>query len=126
MVKSSGFMFDGADELAGRRSCGYSSGMSKANLLSSAEPTGAERQLLDEALEEFTRDRDPGKPWREVLEDIFASAPGRRKLRPLNPKHHLTPALSPIFMAERGTLYGASKLSNVADLIPHLVYSNKS
>jgi hypothetical protein len=47
----------------------------EADLISGAEPTAVERQLLDEALEEFTRDRDPGKPWREVLNEIRSSRP---------------------------------------------------
>jgi hypothetical protein len=34
------------------------------------EPTASERQILDEALAEFERDGDPGKPWREVLRKL--------------------------------------------------------
>jgi len=44
----------------------------EADLVGGAEPTNVERQLLDEAFEEFTRDRDPGKPCREVLGEIRA------------------------------------------------------
>jgi hypothetical protein len=42
----------------------------EADLVGGAEPTDAERRLLDEALEEFTRDGDLGKPWREVVAEI--------------------------------------------------------
>jgi len=42
----------------------------EADLISGSEPSDAERKILDEAFEEFTRDRDPGKPWREVLDEI--------------------------------------------------------
>jgi len=42
----------------------------EADLVASDEPTDTERRLLDEAFEEFTRDRDSGKPWREVLNEI--------------------------------------------------------
>jgi len=42
----------------------------EADLVCGAEPSAAERQLLDEALEEFERDRDPGKSWGEVLAEI--------------------------------------------------------
>jgi len=42
----------------------------EADLVGGAEPTDAERPLLDEALEGFTRGRDPGRPWREVLRNL--------------------------------------------------------
>ena len=42
----------------------------EADLVGGAEPTDAERQLLDEAFEQFIRDSDPGQPWREVLNEI--------------------------------------------------------
>lgn len=47
----------------------------EADLVGDAGPTNAERQLLDEALEEFARDRDPGKPWREVLRELNTGRP---------------------------------------------------
>jgi hypothetical protein len=47
----------------------------EADLVGSDEPTAGERQALDEALEEFTHDRDPGKPWREVFRQLRASRP---------------------------------------------------
>jgi len=42
----------------------------EADLVDCAELTIAERQLLDDAFEKFSRDRDPGKPWREVLRNF--------------------------------------------------------
>lgn len=42
----------------------------EADLVEGGAPTDAERRLLDEALEGFRSDRDPGKPWREVLDGI--------------------------------------------------------
>lgn len=43
------------------------------DLLHGAGPTAAERKLLDEALAQFERDGDPGRPWRDVLQSIRAS-----------------------------------------------------
>jgi hypothetical protein len=45
----------------------------EADLIGGDEPTATERQALDEALEEFERDGDPGKPWREVLRQLRTS-----------------------------------------------------
>ena len=42
----------------------------EADLVGGDEPADVERQLLDEAFERFTRDRNPGQPWREVLSEI--------------------------------------------------------
>ena len=42
----------------------------EAHLVSAAGSSDEERRVLDEALEEFARDRDPGQPWREVLTEI--------------------------------------------------------
>ena len=42
----------------------------EADLMSGGEPTLAERQALDEALEEFARDRNPGQPWRDVFREL--------------------------------------------------------
>jgi hypothetical protein len=40
------------------------------DLLHGSGPTLEERQILDHALAEFERDRDPGMPWRESLLNI--------------------------------------------------------
>jgi hypothetical protein len=45
----------------------------EADLVGSDEPTASERQALDEALTEFERDGDPGRPWREVLRELRTS-----------------------------------------------------
>jgi hypothetical protein len=45
----------------------------EADLVDSSEATAVERQALDEALEEFQRDRDSGQPWREVLAQLRSS-----------------------------------------------------
>jgi hypothetical protein len=45
----------------------------EADLVGSDGPTAAERQALDEALEEFARDRDPGMPWRDVFRQLRTS-----------------------------------------------------
>ena len=45
----------------------------EADLVSGDEPTASERQVLDEALAEFERDGDPGRPWREVLRRLRTS-----------------------------------------------------
>lgn len=42
----------------------------EADLVNGVEPTDAERQILDEAFAQFNQDGDPGRPWREVLEEI--------------------------------------------------------
>jgi hypothetical protein len=47
----------------------------EADLIGGEEPTASERQALDEALKEFKRDGDPGKPWRDVLRELRASRP---------------------------------------------------
>jgi hypothetical protein len=46
----------------------------EADLISSDEPTPAERQALDAALAEFERDRNPGEPWRDVLRQVRQSS----------------------------------------------------
>ena len=45
----------------------------EADLLDSGAPTPAERQALDEALDEFAQDRSPGEPWRDVFRQIRES-----------------------------------------------------
>jgi hypothetical protein len=45
----------------------------EADLVGADEPTAAERQALDKALEEFTRDRNPGTPWRDVFRELRQS-----------------------------------------------------
>lgn len=42
----------------------------EADLVSGDEPSPGERQALDAALAEFERDRDPGQPWRDVLQQV--------------------------------------------------------
>jgi len=37
------------------------------------EPSVEEKHILDQALAEFERDGDAGKPWRQVLRDIRSS-----------------------------------------------------
>jgi hypothetical protein len=43
------------------------------DLMQGVGPTAEEKRLLDEALADFQRDRDPGRPWREVLREIRSS-----------------------------------------------------
>ena len=43
------------------------------DLLHGAGPSAGERKLLDDALAEFERDGNPGRPWREVLKAVRAS-----------------------------------------------------
>lgn len=45
----------------------------EADLVSGVAPTPAERQALDAALAEFERDRHPGEPWRDVLQQLRPS-----------------------------------------------------
>ena len=45
----------------------------EADLVRGAEPSPAERQALDAAMEEFERDRNPGEPWRGVLQQVRQS-----------------------------------------------------
>jgi len=45
----------------------------EADLIGADEPTTFERQALDDALAEFERDGDPGKPWRDVLRELRSS-----------------------------------------------------
>jgi hypothetical protein len=45
----------------------------EADLLDGGVPTPAEREALDEALDEFERDPSPGEPWREVFRQIRES-----------------------------------------------------
>ena len=42
----------------------------EADLLAGGVPTPAERQALDEALDEFAQARNPGEPWRDVFQEI--------------------------------------------------------
>jgi hypothetical protein len=44
------------------------------DLLHGAGPTAEEMKLLDEALAEFRRDGNPGRPWREVLRKFRPSS----------------------------------------------------
>lgn len=45
------------------------------DLLHGVGPTSEEKKMLDDALAEFERDGNPGKPWREVLRQFrFPSA----------------------------------------------------
>jgi hypothetical protein len=46
----------------------------EADLIAGNEPSHAERQILDAALAEFERDRNPGEPWRDVLQRIRHSS----------------------------------------------------
>ena len=43
------------------------------DLISGSGPTAEEKRLLDEALAEYQRDGDRGRPWREVLREIRSS-----------------------------------------------------
>ncbi len=45
----------------------------ETDLLEGGAPTPAERQALDEALEEFAHDPSPGEPWREVFRQLRES-----------------------------------------------------
>jgi len=45
----------------------------EADLVGGDRPTDFERKVLDEALAEFERDGDPGKPWRDVLRELRKS-----------------------------------------------------
>lgn len=36
-------------------------------------PSAEQRKILDDALAEFERDCDPGRPWREVLQAVRTS-----------------------------------------------------
>jgi len=40
------------------------------DLIQDSGPSDAEKKLLDEALAEYERDRDPGIPWREALRRV--------------------------------------------------------
>jgi hypothetical protein len=42
----------------------------EADLLSGAEASPGEREALDAALKDYERDGDPGRPWREVLQQM--------------------------------------------------------
>lgn len=42
------------------------------DLLNGAGPSEAEKELLDAALAEYESDRDRGRPWREVFEELRA------------------------------------------------------
>jgi len=47
--------------------------LQEGDLLQGVGPSAEERKLLDEALAEFERDRNPGTPWREVLRRVRGS-----------------------------------------------------
>ena len=42
----------------------------EADLIGGEDTSPAEREALDAALGDFERDGDPGRPWREVLQQI--------------------------------------------------------
>ena len=44
--------------------------LQEQDVLRGVFPTEQERRMLDEALLEYERDRDPGTPWREALREI--------------------------------------------------------
>jgi hypothetical protein len=46
----------------------------EADLVGVDEPTPAERQALDEALDEFAKDQNPGTPWRDVFRELRQSS----------------------------------------------------
>jgi hypothetical protein len=48
--------------------------LQEEDILHGSGPTAEERAALDQALGEFDRDRNPGRPWREVLADLRRSA----------------------------------------------------
>jgi hypothetical protein len=47
--------------------------LQESDVLQGHGPTAEEKKLLDQALAEFERDGQRGKPWREVLHRIEAS-----------------------------------------------------
>ena len=49
--------------------------LEEQDLLQGIGPTEEEKRLLDEALSEFERDRDPGTPWRDVLKKLRSERP---------------------------------------------------
>jgi hypothetical protein len=46
--------------------------LQEQDLLNGAGPSDEEKKLLDEALAEYEKDHDRGRPWREVLGDLRA------------------------------------------------------
>ena len=44
--------------------------LQEQDLLKGAGPSEEEKKLLDAALAEYEKDRDRGRPWREVLKDL--------------------------------------------------------
>ena len=40
------------------------------DLLQGIQPSAADRKTLDDALAEFERDGNPGRPWRDVLQTV--------------------------------------------------------
>ena len=48
--------------------------LQEQDLIRGVGPSEEERKLLDQALAEFERDGDAGKPWREVLRGIRSSS----------------------------------------------------
>jgi hypothetical protein len=47
-------------------------GLEELHLLRGGEPSEAEKTMLDEALAEYRRDPQAGRPWREVLAGLRA------------------------------------------------------
>ncbi len=47
--------------------------LQEQDMLAGTGPTDAEKTLLDEALAEFQRDGDVGRPWREVLHRLHSA-----------------------------------------------------
>ena len=43
------------------------------DLLQGIGPSADDRKLLDDALAEFERDGNPGRPWREVLQSVYSA-----------------------------------------------------
>ena len=46
--------------------------LQEQDLLKGAGPTEEEKKLLDSALAEYEKDRDKGRPWREVIGELRA------------------------------------------------------
>ena len=44
--------------------------LQEQDLLKGTAPSEVEKKLLDAALAEYEKDRDRGRPWREVLVDV--------------------------------------------------------
>ena len=48
--------------------------LQEQDLLHGLGPTEEEKKLLDQALLEFEHDRNPGRPWREVLRELRSTS----------------------------------------------------